>query len=232
MRIPRSTGAFSASVLVLLGLWGALIPFVGPYFDYAFGVNSSWHLTTDRLWLCIVPGAVTAVAGLLLLVARHRAAGVLGGWLAVLAGAWFVIGPALSGTWEHGAGPIGRPLFGTTRQALELIGCFYGLGALIVALGAFAIGRFVSRPAAAPESMPPAWAVFRDPAEEAPDSDGSPPAQGLPSGGTRGLVAPASAAPSGSAAADATRQRRRSGGLPGPTWFARNAARRVWFLGH
>jgi hypothetical protein len=52
-------------------------------------------------------------------------------------------------TWESGgpgAGPIGRPLFGSTRQMLELVGYFYGLGALIIALGAFAAGRFVSRP--------------------------------------------------------------------------------------
>src|SRR5439155_5424929 len=70
----------------------------------------------------------------------------LGGWLAVTAGAWFVIGPSLSLTWESGAGPIGRPLLGPTRQMLELVGYFYGLGALIIALGAFAVGRFVSRP--------------------------------------------------------------------------------------
>jgi hypothetical protein len=30
---------------------------------------------------------------------------------------------------------------------LELIGYFYGLGALIISLGAFATGRFTSRPA-------------------------------------------------------------------------------------
>jgi hypothetical protein len=76
----------------------------------------------------------------------------LGGWLAVLAGAWFATGPELSRLWEHGAGragPIGAPLFGNTRQALELIGYFYGLGALIIALAAFAVGRFASRPALA-----------------------------------------------------------------------------------
>ncbi len=29
MRIPRSRGAMSGLLLVILGLWGALIPFVG-----------------------------------------------------------------------------------------------------------------------------------------------------------------------------------------------------------
>ena len=82
----------------------------------------------------------------MLLAASRRPSGTFGGWLAVIAGTWFVIGPSVSLTWESGAGPIGRPLFGSTRQMLELVGYFYGLGALIIALGAFAAGRFVSRP--------------------------------------------------------------------------------------
>jgi uncharacterized membrane protein len=146
MRIARSTGAVSGALIALLGIWGALIPFVGPYFDYSFGINTSWHYTTDRLWLNVLPGVIAVVAGLMLLLARTRAAGVLAGWLGVVAGAWFAIGPAVSLSWEDGLGPIGAPLGDRTRQMLELIGYFYGLGALIVALAAFAIGRFASRP--------------------------------------------------------------------------------------
>jgi len=151
MRIARSTGRLSGAAIVLLGIWGALIPFVGPYFDYSFGVNSSWHYTSDRLWLSILPGVVAVLAGVVLFFATTRVSGILGGWLAILAGAWFAVGPAVSLTWEHGQGPIGPPLFGTTRQALELIGYFYGVGALIVALGAFAVGRFSARPGVAAE---------------------------------------------------------------------------------
>ena len=150
MRIARSTGAVSGLLIALLGVWGAVIPFVGPYFDYSFGVNSTWHYTTDRLVLSILPGAAALVGGLLMVKAASRAAGAFGGWLAVLAGAWFAIGPPLSKTWEHRAGPIGAPLFGTTRQTFELIGYFYGLGVLIVALAAFAVGRFASRARPAP----------------------------------------------------------------------------------
>ena len=152
MRLPRSTGAVSGLLLVVLGLWGALIPFVGPYFDYSFGVNSTWHYTSDRLWLDILPGALTVIGGLLLIGARTRSAGIFAGWLALIGGAWLVVGPAVSLTWESGQGPIGRPLFGSTRQMLELVGYFYGLGALIVALSAFSIGRFMSRPRVATEA--------------------------------------------------------------------------------
>jgi hypothetical protein len=152
MRIARSTGAVSGVLIALLGIWGALIPFLGPYFDYSFGINTSWHYTTDRLWLTILPGVVAVLAGVLLLLARRRVTGVFAGWLAIAAGAWFVVGPAVSLSWEHGLGPIGPPLGGSSRQMLEWIGYFYGLGALIVALGAFAIGRFTSRPPIAPEA--------------------------------------------------------------------------------
>ena len=31
MRIPRTKGAFDGFLLILLGLWGGLIPFVGPF---------------------------------------------------------------------------------------------------------------------------------------------------------------------------------------------------------
>ena len=146
MRMARSTGMASGLLVMVLGIWGALIPFIGPYFDYSFGINTTWHYTTDRLWLDILPGALAVLAGVLLLMAATRAAGILAGWLGVIAGAWFAVGPAVSITWESGIGPIGRPLFGSTRQMLELVGYFYGLGALIVALAAFSIGRFASRP--------------------------------------------------------------------------------------
>jgi hypothetical protein len=149
VRLPRSTGAISGALVVLLGLWGALIVFVGPYFHYSFGSNSTWHYTTNRLLLDILPGGLAVVAGGLLLTATTRRAGVLGGWLGLLAGAWFVIGPAVSLTWEHGGGPIGAPLGSSARQMVELVGYFYGLGALIIALVAFASGRFASRPALA-----------------------------------------------------------------------------------
>jgi hypothetical protein len=152
MRMARSTGAVSGLLIMSLGVWGALIPLVGPYFDYSFAPNTTWHFTTDRLWLSILPGAAAILAGALLFIAATRTAGILGGWLALLAGAWFAIGPAVSLTWESGPGPIGSPLYGPTRQMAELVGYFYGVGALVVALGAFSIGRFASRPRLAEEA--------------------------------------------------------------------------------
>lgn len=145
-RLPRTTGALSGFLVILLGLWGALIPFVGPYFHYAFGSFQTWHYTSERLWLNIVPGAVAVIGGLMLVRSSSRVSGLTGGWLAVAAGAWFAIGPTVSLLWHHAGNPIGAPMGGHTRQALELLGFFQGLGVLIAALAAFAMGRYFSRP--------------------------------------------------------------------------------------
>jgi hypothetical protein len=147
VRISRKTGALSGLMLVVLGVWGGLIPFIGPYFGYAFGSHATWHFTTNRLWLDILPGAAVVLGGLMLIWSGHRLSGTVASWLATVGGAWFAIGPAVSRLWEHGSGPIGAPLFGHIRQTFELIGYFYGLGIVVVGLAAFALGRFVTRPA-------------------------------------------------------------------------------------
>jgi hypothetical protein len=144
LRMPRSRGAASGLLLVLLGIWGALIPFVGPYFDFAFTPDQSWVWTTARGWLEVLPGAVTAIGGLLLLGSGNRATAVFGGWLAVLGGAWFVVGRALAG--PLGIGDPGMPLAVTDAKRVTLeLAYFSGLGALIVFLGAFVVGRLSVR---------------------------------------------------------------------------------------
>lgn len=92
LAVPRSRGAVCGSLLVLLGAWGALIPFVGPYFDYAYTPDATWDYTTGRLYLEILPGVATAVGGLLVLGSANRVTAMFGSCLAALAGAWFVLG--------------------------------------------------------------------------------------------------------------------------------------------
>lgn len=145
-RLPRTTGALSGLLVILLGIWGGLVPFIGPYFHYAFGSFQTWHYTSERLWLNILPGAVAVIGGLMLLRSSSRTGGLIGGWLAVAAGAWFAIGPTVSLLWHHAGNPIGAPMGGYTRQAIEWLGYFQGLGVLIVGLAAFAMGRYYSRP--------------------------------------------------------------------------------------
>ena len=144
MRIPRSRGATSGFLLLLLGAWGALIPFIGPYFNFAWGTNEEWMWTATRGWLEVLPGAATVVGGLLLLGSGNRATAMLGGWITVLAGAWFVIGRPLSDVLR--IGDVGRPLASTDAKfaALDLT-YFSGLGTVIVLLAALALGRLSVR---------------------------------------------------------------------------------------
>jgi hypothetical protein len=140
LRVRRSRGALSGAVLVLLGIWGALIPFIGPYFHYAYSPDRTWDMTSGRLWLEVVPGVVTLIGGAIVLVSRFRPAALFGAWLAALAGAWFAVGTLVASHW-HRVPSAGIPLGGTTRVALEQAGFFFGLGVVIVFLAALVLGR-------------------------------------------------------------------------------------------
>ena len=144
MRIARSRGAASGFLLILLGIWGALIPFVGPYFDFAYSPEQAWVWTDARGWLEVLPGAVTVLGGFLMMTSRNRASATLGGWLAVAGGAWFVVGRAFASMLAMG--DIGVPAASTPTKTVALeLAFFSGLGALIIFLAALALGRLSIR---------------------------------------------------------------------------------------
>ncbi|MEU9839888.1 hypothetical protein AB0C69_11760 [Actinomadura sp. NPDC048032] len=141
MRVPRTRGVLSGILLILLGLWGALLPLVGPYFHFGFTPDDTWVYTADRLQLSIAPGAATVLGGLILLFSANRAVGMFGGWLAALAGAWFAVGPTLATLWNVPG--VGAPLGASEgRRVAEQLAGFTGLGVVIVFLAALALGRF------------------------------------------------------------------------------------------
>jgi hypothetical protein len=142
LRVPRSRGVLSGLLLVLLGTWGALVPFVGPYFHYAYTPDTGWTYSSGRLWLEILPGAATVLGGLIVLASAYRPVAHFGAWLAAVSGAWFVLGGIIGPTWSGMRMDPGTPVGGTTMRALEQIGFFTGLGVLIVAMAAVALGRF------------------------------------------------------------------------------------------
>jgi hypothetical protein len=141
LRVRRSRGALSGVLLVLLGIWGALIPFVGPYFHYAYTPDRAWVATSGRMWLEVLPGVVTLLGGIVALISRFRPAAVFGAWLAALAGAWFAVGDLIAVAWTR-IPSAGVPVGGATRAAVEQIGFFTGLGVVIVFVAALALGRF------------------------------------------------------------------------------------------
>jgi len=148
-------------VILMLGAWGALIPFVGPYFDYQIGSGDTWSWTINRLWLDVLPGAAAIVGGLLLVVGGTRASTRSGGWLALAGGICFVIGPTMSMLWEDGRLGTGAAAGSNGVRVLEWLGFFFGTGVLIAAFAGYAIGMLTRRPlateaAVAPADAPPA----------------------------------------------------------------------------
>ncbi|HEU5268267.1 MAG TPA: hypothetical protein VFU35_16275, partial [Jatrophihabitans sp.] len=113
---------------------------IGPYFNFSYTPDTAWTWSAARGWLEVLPGAVTVVGGLLLLGAASRGATLLGAWLGILGGAWFVIGPVLATPWHIGSPgtPAGT---GSGLRALERLAMFDLLGVVIVLIAAIAFGR-------------------------------------------------------------------------------------------
>ena len=134
------TTRFAGLCVLIAGLWGGLIPFVGPYFHFTLGPDKTWTYTSGRLWLDILPAAVAVVGGLLLLSAGPWVAGRLGALLALAGGAWFAVGPDVSMLWHHGVSEAGvaHGHHAITRM-LEFLTLHSGIGVLIAALGAYAL---------------------------------------------------------------------------------------------
>ena len=145
LQMRRSRGAFSGFLLMLLGLWGAIIPFVGPYFHYAYTPDKAWTYNTGRLWLELLPGAAVFAGGFLLMIARGRHIALFGALLAAAAGAWFTLGPVLSPLWNQHVAMGGSPAGGTVyMRIMEQLGFFTALGVVIVFVAAMALGRIAS----------------------------------------------------------------------------------------
>jgi len=143
LQVPRSRGAICGLLLVLLGVWGALIPLVGPYFHYAYTPDIAWRFTAGRVWLEIVPGAAVFVGGVLVLLSASRPVAMFGAGLAAAGGAWFALGTVLSPIWPaastlNAGSPVGTT---TVIRQVEHLGFFTGLGVVIVFVAALALGR-------------------------------------------------------------------------------------------
>jgi len=148
VRMRRSVGVGSGILLVLLGLWGGLIAFIGPYFHYAYTPDTTWTYNTARLWLEILPGAAAFLGGLLLIATSSKHVAGFGAMLAAAAGAWFALGTVLSPLWNNNVQLGGSPASTTVVMRIaEQLGIFTGLGVVIVCVAAFAFGRVVSVPA-------------------------------------------------------------------------------------
>jgi hypothetical protein len=133
------TTRLSGLVILIAGLWGGLIPFVGPYFHFVLGPDHAWRWTTGRLWLNVLPGAIAALGGVILLGAGPRISGRVGALLALAAGAWFAVGPDVSRLWQHGGAQGIAHGTHVGKRMLESLTFHTGLGVLITAFAAYAL---------------------------------------------------------------------------------------------
>jgi len=145
LKVSRSLCALSGVLLVLLGIWGGLVPLVGPYVHYAYTPDHPWKMTSGRLWLEILPAAGTLLGGLVVLISRLRPMALLDASLAAASGAWFAVGSALAPIWTNKLPMQGTPIGGQVARVMEQIGFFTGLGVVIVCIASVALGRLSLR---------------------------------------------------------------------------------------
>ena len=173
MRIRRTHGIFGGLLVALLGIWGGVIPFVGPYFHYAYTPDTAWTYTTGRLYLEILPGAGALLGGLILMGTRSRHTALFGALLAIASGAWFALGNIFAPLWTV-ANPAGVPASsGLHMRILEQFGFFTGLGLVIVFFAAAAAGRITAVPGVSRVVEQPTVPVpvTREPLDETAESE-------------------------------------------------------------
>ncbi len=153
-------------VIVLVAVWGALVPFVGPSFDYGMGDVPAWTWTERRLTGHLLPGLAAILGGVMMVGSRAQAWRRLGAGVALVGGAWFIIGPVLRPAWA-GRGD-GMMMMGNSvwRQIFVTLGYHSGTGLVIAALSAYGLGVLTAEARPVRQSAPPVAA-----GAEAPSAD-------------------------------------------------------------
>lgn len=124
-----------ALALMLLGAWAIFAPLTGPYFGYGFDTHTTW-LASSRQWQLDIGPGILAFAGGFLMLIPLRAPAWLAALIAAVGGVWLLVGPSVYPLWGTPIAPFGS----TEMRMFKWIGYFYGTGALITYLAAFAQG--------------------------------------------------------------------------------------------
>jgi hypothetical protein len=163
LRVGR-IGIGSVAVLaVLVSAWGGIVPYVGPLFGYSATGTDSWHWSLSHSLLGLIPGAVGIVIGLMVLartrgltLGRGQLSLTAAGFMMLLCGAWFVVGPTVWPvivTTHTNYFVVASPM----RNFLNQLGYSLGTGLLVATCGAFVVGWAARHGAAeVPLAEPPA----------------------------------------------------------------------------
>jgi hypothetical protein len=139
---PRGLGLIGICS-VLLGAWGAIVPYLGPSFGYQEDGAGSWQWSGMHFWLYLLPGVVALLTGLYVMRLAGRGgmlarASMFPAGLALLAaGAWFVVGPwawpvvSSGSVFTHPGSPLAR--------FVTLVGFNLGTGVLLAYFGGWVV---------------------------------------------------------------------------------------------
>jgi hypothetical protein len=129
----------------MISAWGGIIPYVGPTFGFSADGSGSWQWNLTHSVLALIPGAVGCLIGLTFMaripdarIGRRKMSLSMAGLIAVLCGAWFVIGPLAWSVIDNtrayfvAASPL--------RMLANEVGYSLGTGLILALCGAFAIG--------------------------------------------------------------------------------------------
>ena len=67
LTVPRFSLGVAGLLVVLLGAWGGIVPFLGPTFGYSADGTGSWYWDLAHAILSLVPGVAACLAGLLIM---------------------------------------------------------------------------------------------------------------------------------------------------------------------
>ncbi|MGD0287595.1 MAG: hypothetical protein ABSC31_14680 [Acidimicrobiales bacterium] len=143
--LPPAGLSIIGLLTVLLGAWAGLSVLVGPSFGWSPDGSPSWHWSLIRAALHVAPGGAALIAGVAMVAIVPKAArgagrsgAALAGLLAILAGAWLVVGPSewpvLKSTQQIVFAPA-APM----RSFTYVVGANLGPGFLLAVTGAFAV---------------------------------------------------------------------------------------------
>jgi hypothetical protein len=140
-----SFGLFvGGAIALLLAVWAALVPFIGPTFGFSLDGTSSWTWNDVHAWGAVVPGAVAFFAALIVLAnagqpTEYRSPGALrtAGLLLFLSGAWLTVVPVV---WPV---IVGHYFVGTSASLTlqHWLAAASGPGLLLATFGGVVMGR-------------------------------------------------------------------------------------------
>jgi|HubBroStandDraft_1064217.scaffolds.fasta_scaffold119422_2 hypothetical protein len=143
--LPPAGLALIGLLTALLGAWAGLSVLVGPTFGWSPDGSPSWHWSLVHAALHVAPGAAALFAGVVMVAIVPKAAqgagrsgSALAGLLAVLAGAWLVVGPSEWPVLESTQQTVFAPA-SPVRSFTYVVGANLGPGLLLAITGAFAL---------------------------------------------------------------------------------------------